>query len=84
GCIEWYSDDDESVDTLWFQKLRRFLDMINGFKVLKLFVKQGSIDVEELKGIKSPPYELEHVKLVVRSIQLSSRSPPPILDAVLW
>nr|GEY29911.1 hypothetical protein [Tanacetum cinerariifolium] len=67
--------DDESVDTLWFQKLRRFLDKSNRFKVLKLFVKHG---------IKSPPYELEHVKLVVRNIQLSSRSPPPILDAVLW
>nr|GEU51890.1 uncharacterized mitochondrial protein AtMg00810-like [Tanacetum cinerariifolium] len=48
GCIEWYSNDDEYVDTLWFQKLRRFLDKSNGFKVLKFFVKQGSIDVEEL------------------------------------
>ncbi|GJW44615.1 hypothetical protein Tco_0073414, partial [Tanacetum coccineum] len=78
GCTKCYPDD-ESVDTLWFQKLR-FLDK----KVLKLILEPGSIDVEELKGIKSPPYELEHVKLVVRSIQLSSRSPPPILDAVLW
>ena len=46
-------------------------------------VLQGSIDVEELKGIKSPPYVLEHVELAVSPIRLSSFC-PPILDAVLW
>nr|GEU94408.1 ARID DNA-binding domain-containing protein [Tanacetum cinerariifolium] len=47
--------------------------------------EEGSIDIEELKGINSPPYVLEHVELEVLLICLSSISPPLlVLDAVLW
>nr|GEW72327.1 F-box domain, leucine-rich repeat domain, L domain-like protein [Tanacetum cinerariifolium] len=62
GCMNYYPDD-ESVDTLCFQKLKKFLDKNNIFKVIKLILEPGSIDVEELKGIKLPPYVLEHVEL---------------------
>nr|GEX32824.1 hypothetical protein [Tanacetum cinerariifolium] len=82
-CMIWHSINRSVVDTLWFQKLRRFLDRSNMFKVLKLVLKQGSINIEELKGIKSLPYELEHVELDVHLTPKSLIS-PPILDALLW
>ena len=60
------------------------IDINNSNIKLRLpIVLQGSIDVEELKGIKSPPYVLEHVELTLRPTHLSLFT-PPILDAVLW
>ncbi|PWA73687.1 F-box domain, Leucine-rich repeat domain, L domain-like protein [Artemisia annua] len=72
------------VGTLWIQKLRRFLDKKYGFRVLKLqFTSTNIKDIEELKVLQWPPYELEHVELELHSIEeLSAYF--TIVDAVLW
>ncbi|KAI7732741.1 hypothetical protein M8C21_007654, partial [Ambrosia artemisiifolia] len=58
---------DDSIDALWFQKLRLLLNNKNGFKVLNLYIhtihSQKFTDIEKLKAIELPPYELEHVEL---------------------
>nr|GEY66717.1 reverse transcriptase domain-containing protein [Tanacetum cinerariifolium] len=61
GCMKCYPHKD--FDILWFQRLRRFLDKNRIFKVLELDMCLRLIDVEELKLIQLPPYELSHVKL---------------------
>lgn len=81
ASMECYPSDD--VDTLWFQKLKRFLEKKNGFKVLKLHISKASIDVEQLKLIQSTPYELEHVELQLKTIKELSVY-VDVMDALLW
>ncbi|KAJ0907881.1 hypothetical protein HanRHA438_Chr07g0304151 [Helianthus annuus] len=104
------------IDTLWFQKLRQFLDKKNGFKVFNLYIHgrysqvrffgrlymnyyivnniiniptQSCVlipeftELEKLKEIKLPPYELE---LVVLQLETCEESPAHVafVDAVLW
>ncbi|KAJ0907893.1 putative leucine-rich repeat domain superfamily, F-box-like domain superfamily [Helianthus annuus] len=84
-CMQIYPGDH--IDTLWFQKLRQFLDKENGFKVFNLFLHaiyyQKLIDLEKLKAIGLPPYELEHVELQLEAHEESSDR-ITFLDAVLW
>ncbi|KAI7734683.1 hypothetical protein M8C21_009101 [Ambrosia artemisiifolia] len=63
ACMRCYPDD--SIDTLWFQKLRLFLDKENGFKAFNLYIHTDKefIVSEKLKAIELPPYELEHIEL---------------------
>ncbi|PWA59646.1 F-box domain, Leucine-rich repeat domain, L domain-like protein [Artemisia annua] len=61
ACMDCYIMAD--VDTLWFQKLRRFLDKTNTFNNLKLQISMDSTADSALKLIRSPPYQLEHVEL---------------------
>ncbi|GJW11626.1 F-box domain containing protein [Tanacetum coccineum] len=66
--MECYPEND--VDTLWIHELRRFLDKGYGFRVLKLqFTSTNITDIEELKVLQRPPYELEHVELELHSIK---------------
>ncbi|PWA41218.1 F-box domain, Leucine-rich repeat domain, L domain-like protein [Artemisia annua] len=59
--MDYYPDD---IDSLWFQKLRQFLDKEVKFKELMLNISlKDHIDVEELKEIESAPYELDHLEL---------------------
>nr|GEY00823.1 hypothetical protein [Tanacetum cinerariifolium] len=51
------------VDALWFKKLRRFLDKKVRFKELKLCLRAIPFEVEELRMIQSPPFELDHIDL---------------------
>ncbi|GJV43177.1 hypothetical protein Tco_1427713 [Tanacetum coccineum] len=54
-------------------KLRRFLNKKNEFKVFKLVLSgQKPIDVEQLKAIQSPPYELERVELELEFVPRTS------------
>ncbi|KAI7756805.1 hypothetical protein M8C21_014476, partial [Ambrosia artemisiifolia] len=85
ACMRCYPEGD--IDALWFQKLRRFLNKKNGFKVLNLYIRavnsQSFTELEKLKAVEVPPYELEHVEL-----QLETDEEPlahiAFVDAVLW
>ncbi|GJU35101.1 hypothetical protein Tco_1183455 [Tanacetum coccineum] len=69
--IEYYTQN--GLDTLCIMKLRRFLNKKNEFKVFKLVLSgQKPIDVEQLKAIKSPPYELERVELELEFVPRTS------------
>nr|XP_043634334.1 uncharacterized protein LOC122605449 [Erigeron canadensis] len=81
ACMECYPDLD--CDTIWFQQFRRFLDKTIAFKVLKLHICTNNTDVEELKLLEWPPFELEHIELNVRGISELSEY-LPVLEAVLW
>ncbi|GKD04575.1 F-box domain containing protein [Tanacetum coccineum] len=83
GCMKCVAHN--FPDILWYQKLRKFLEKNSIFNVLKLVIYSKLIDVEELKLIQLPPYELEHVKLKLRSFLLD-KTPlyVPLVDAVLW
>ncbi|PWA81243.1 F-box domain, Leucine-rich repeat domain, L domain-like protein [Artemisia annua] len=75
---------ENDVDTLWFQKLRRFLEKSDRFKVLNLHDHRFgkiSLDFEQPKVIQLPPYELEHVNLEWsdRYYEWST-----VVDAILW
>ncbi|GJS31043.1 gypsy type transposase, partial [Tanacetum coccineum] len=72
------------VDTLWFQKLRRFLDKTNRFNDLMLIISVGSINIEQLKLIHSLPYELEHVELELISTHTELSVYVAVVEAVLW
>ncbi|GJX64024.1 zinc finger, CCHC-type containing protein [Tanacetum coccineum] len=85
GCMRLYADD-ESVDTLWFQKLRRFFDKSNIFKVLKLFVKQNTYETllqQENKSRTNIRFVLSNfgkgeqhfndLKLVLKALSLDER-----------
>ncbi|KAI7734671.1 hypothetical protein M8C21_009089, partial [Ambrosia artemisiifolia] len=63
ACMRCYPD--HSIDMLWLQKLRLFLDKENGFKAFNLYIHkdQRFIGSEKLKAIELPPYELEHIEL---------------------
>ncbi|PWA73683.1 F-box domain, Leucine-rich repeat domain, L domain-like protein [Artemisia annua] len=76
---------EDSIDTLWFPKLRRFLDKKIRFKELKLCISafSGHIDVELLKVIQSPPYELDQIDLEWDSIKDLSVH-VVVVDAILW
>ncbi|GKA08728.1 F-box domain containing protein [Tanacetum coccineum] len=77
GCMKC-----KTLNILWFEKLRKFLDKNSIFKVLKLDIHpQKLIDVEELKLIHSPPYELEHVEL---NFERETPVYVALVDAVLW
>ncbi|GKE46152.1 hypothetical protein Tco_1477410 [Tanacetum coccineum] len=79
--IDWFLEDD--VGTLWFHKLRLFLDKQSSFKVLKLHVNTlGLIDVKKLEMLQLPPYELEHVELEVDTEELAVCE--DVVDVVLW
>ncbi|GJY32351.1 F-box domain containing protein, partial [Tanacetum coccineum] len=82
GCMKCYTDKD--FDILWFQRLRRFLDKNRIFKVLELDMYLRLIDVEELKLIQLPPYEIAHVKLKHRYSIKESLVFVALVDAVLW
>ncbi|KAI7756804.1 hypothetical protein M8C21_014475 [Ambrosia artemisiifolia] len=85
ACMRCYPV--RSIDAQWFQKLRRFLNKKNGFKVLNLYIQaiysQNFMVLEKLKAVEAPPYELEHVEL-----QLETHAEPlahiAFVDAVLW
>ncbi|GJZ22690.1 hypothetical protein Tco_0559729 [Tanacetum coccineum] len=63
-------------------KLRRFLNKKNEFKVFKLVLSgQKPIDVEQLKAIQSPPYELERVELELEFVPQTSFK---VVGVVLW
>ncbi|XP_021997492.2 F-box/LRR-repeat protein At4g14096-like [Helianthus annuus] len=72
---------------LCFQKLRRLLDKQNGFKVLNLYINafhsQTFTELEKLKAIELPPYELEHVELKLDTGEESSAH-VAFVNAVLW
>lgn len=76
---------EDSINTLWFQKLRHFLDKKIRFKELQLYISafSGHIDVELLKVIQSPPYELEQIELEWDSIEDLSVY-VVVVDAILW
>ncbi|KAI7747434.1 hypothetical protein M8C21_000135, partial [Ambrosia artemisiifolia] len=65
ACMRYYPDC--YIDALRFQKLRRFLNKKNGFKVLNLYIQaiysQNFMELEKLKAVEAPSYELEHVEL---------------------
>ncbi|KAI7734295.1 hypothetical protein M8C21_012198, partial [Ambrosia artemisiifolia] len=67
---------DSCIDALWFKKLRLFLDKKNGFKVLNLYIRaicsQELTELDKLKAIELPPYELEHVELQLDTHEESS------------
>ncbi|PWA73684.1 F-box domain, Leucine-rich repeat domain, L domain-like protein [Artemisia annua] len=73
----------EFVNTLWFQKLRRFLSKKGGFKELKLCLSAHLFNVEELKLIQGQPFELDHVDLEPDSIKELSVY-LAVVDGVLW
>ncbi|GJV15140.1 F-box domain containing protein, partial [Tanacetum coccineum] len=80
GCMKCVTHD-----SLWYQKLRKFLEKNSVFKVLKLVIcLKNLIDVKELKLIQSTPYKLEHVEITnsVRTSELSFHV--AAVDAVLW
>ncbi|GJZ40508.1 F-box domain containing protein [Tanacetum coccineum] len=81
ACME--CDLDRYVDSLWFQKLRDFLDKEIRFKELKLHVNVGSIDFEELRVIHWPPFELEHVELEAENFQELCFY-EAVVDSLLW
>ncbi|KAJ0550301.1 putative leucine-rich repeat domain superfamily, F-box-like domain superfamily [Helianthus annuus] len=72
---------------LCFQKLRRLLDKQNGFKVLNLYINafhsQTFTELEKLKAIELPPYELEHVELKLDTSEESSAH-VAFVNVVLW
>ncbi|KAJ0770850.1 putative F-box-like domain superfamily protein [Helianthus annuus] len=80
-CMRCYLDD--SIDTLWFQKLRLFLDKKNGFKALNLYIcmDQKLTVLEKLKAVELPPYELEHIELHFEHEESSGHA--TFVDAVL-
>ncbi|KAI7753604.1 hypothetical protein M8C21_000665, partial [Ambrosia artemisiifolia] len=84
-CMQIYPD--RCIDTPWLQKLRRFLDKENGFKVFNLFIhaiySQKFLVLEKLKAIGLPPYELEHVELQLEPHEESSDH-TAFVEAVLW
>ncbi|KAI7745734.1 hypothetical protein M8C21_002654 [Ambrosia artemisiifolia] len=84
ACMRCYPTNH--IDAIWFQKLRLFLTKKNGFKVLNLYISaigQKFTDIEKLKAIELPPYELEHVELLLDFLEESSAY-IPFVDAVLW
>nr|XP_043638518.1 uncharacterized protein LOC122609554 [Erigeron canadensis] len=70
------------VDAIWFQKLRFFLGKYQGIEVLKLHigVNEDGINVNELMGINSPPYELKHLHVAFYDLQDFE----DVVDALLW
>ncbi|KAI7731065.1 hypothetical protein M8C21_027051, partial [Ambrosia artemisiifolia] len=81
ACMRCYVD--ESIGTLWFHKLRLFLDKKNGFKALNLYIctDQKVILLEKIKEIELSPYELEHIELHFE--QKQSPDHAAFVDAVL-
>nr|XP_043634670.1 uncharacterized protein LOC122605780 [Erigeron canadensis] len=79
--MEWFPSRD--VNALWFKKLRLLNKTTGFFKVSKLNNCSTFIDVEELKVIDSPPFELEHVEVEFGTIKELSVYVAAI-DAVLW
>ncbi|XP_076885940.1 uncharacterized protein LOC143535616 [Bidens hawaiensis] len=71
----------DSIDILWFHKLRLFLGKKSGFRALNLYIRtsQKFTELGRLKAIELPPYKLEHVEL-----QLDTCSQIAFVDAVLW
>ncbi|GJY58133.1 hypothetical protein Tco_0458025 [Tanacetum coccineum] len=90
GCMKCYTNKD--FDILWFQRLRRILDKNRISMFLELAIDllclpidlQRLIDVEELKLIQSPPYELAHVKLEHMYSIKESPAYVALVDDVLW
>ncbi|XP_076950457.1 putative F-box/LRR-repeat protein At5g15620 [Bidens hawaiensis] len=76
---------NDYVDMLWFRSLRLFLGKKNGFKVSNLYIRttQKFTELEKLKAVELPPYELEHVELQLDTREESS-SRIAFVDAVLW
>ncbi|GJR73673.1 hypothetical protein Tco_0086038 [Tanacetum coccineum] len=67
---------------LYKQKLRRFLEKSDRFKVLNLannICRKISVDFKQLKGIQSQPYELEHVEL-----REGKTNDLQFVDGILW
>ncbi|KAK9071470.1 hypothetical protein SSX86_010039 [Deinandra increscens subsp. villosa] len=81
------------MDAPWFHKLRLFLAKNSGFKVLNLCINLTETDpntfhsseivkeLEKLKAIEFPPYELENVELQLHEESLANVA---LVDAVLW
>ncbi|KAK1440454.1 hypothetical protein QVD17_06281 [Tagetes erecta] len=81
SCMQCYPGH---IGALWFQKLRRFLDKENGYKVLNLYIRatcsQELTELEKLKAIELPPYELEHLELQLDELSAHVA----FVDALLW
>ncbi|KAK1440527.1 hypothetical protein QVD17_06355 [Tagetes erecta] len=75
------------IDATWFQKLRQFLYKKNGLQVFNLNIDTAHCqkfgELEKLKAIELPPYELEHVQLELdpHGESLANKA---FVDAVLW
>ncbi|KAM0056185.1 putative leucine-rich repeat domain superfamily, F-box-like domain superfamily [Helianthus debilis subsp. tardiflorus] len=87
GCMHCYPASYIDTVCLWFQKLRHFLDKKNGFKVFNLYIhaiySPKFRELEKLKEIKLPPYELELVELQLETHE-ESQAHIAFVDAVLW
>ncbi|PWA45704.1 F-box domain, Leucine-rich repeat domain, L domain-like protein [Artemisia annua] len=71
------------IDTLWFQKLRQFLDRYIGFKELDMEIGADLIDIEELKINDWSPFELERIRSdPTGDFKLSVFV--TLMDAILW
>ncbi|KAK1440529.1 hypothetical protein QVD17_06357 [Tagetes erecta] len=77
----------DCIDATWFQKLRQFLYKKNGLEVFNLHIRTTrSLEIrelEKLKAIELPPYELAHVQLQLDT-QEESSAHRNFVDAVLW
>ncbi|KAK1440545.1 hypothetical protein QVD17_06374 [Tagetes erecta] len=87
SCMQCYVDT--GIDALWFSKLRLFLGKKNGFKVLNLYIhtiySQKFKELENVKAIELPAYELEHVELRLDTNENEESSyHVAFVDAVLW
>nr|XP_043634507.1 uncharacterized protein LOC122605611 [Erigeron canadensis] len=82
-CMDCFRDFD--VETSWLQKFRRFLGRTVPFKVLRLHFFANFVDVEELKLLGLPSFELEHIELDLNVNGVSELSEYlSVVDAVLW
>ncbi|KAJ0770855.1 putative leucine-rich repeat domain superfamily [Helianthus annuus] len=90
ACMRCHTDG--SLDTLWLQKLRLFLDKKNGFKALNLYIHTTRvcffdqivhkfIVLGKLKVNELAPYELEHIELHFKHEESSNYA--AFVDAVL-
>ncbi|KAF5798544.1 putative leucine-rich repeat domain superfamily, F-box-like domain superfamily [Helianthus annuus] len=90
ACMRCHTDG--SLDTLWLQKLRLFLDKKNGFKALNLYIHTKRvcffdqivhkfIVLGKLKVNELAPYELEHIELHFKHEESSNYA--AFVDAVL-
>ncbi|KAM0067836.1 hypothetical protein Hdeb2414_s0002g00066001 [Helianthus debilis subsp. tardiflorus] len=76
------------IDTLWFQKLRQLFNKKNVFNVSKLYISaiysKLVTELEKLKAIELPPYELELVVELQLETDEESLAHIAFVDAVLW
>ncbi|XP_076930476.1 uncharacterized protein LOC143595322 [Bidens hawaiensis] len=63
ACMQSYPNG-QIIEAVWFRKLRQFLDNGSGFKVLNFYFHTRKFtELEKLKAVELPPYEVNHVEL---------------------